>query len=88
MTILLTICTVSCVSWIITREEIFASFRTWAKTQSKVFYPLTCAYCLTPWVTAIVCLVSGVSLVWFFPVIWASYHSVTLFALLRKKVSG
>ena len=88
MTIFLTILTVSCISWIITREQIFEPVRKWAKTQSALFYPLTCVYCLTPWTTAIVCFLMGVSLVWFFPVIWLSYHSVSVFALLRKKVSG
>ena len=82
MTILLAICTVSAVSWIITREQIFARLRSWAKPK-KWAYPISCMYCLAPWVTGFVCLTQHIEIVYFFPIVWMSYLNLALFAKVR-----
>jgi hypothetical protein len=82
MSIILAICTVSAVSWIITREQLFARVRSWAKPR-KWAYPITCMYCLAPWVTGLVCVVQRIEIVYFFPIVWGSYLNVAVFAKVR-----
>jgi hypothetical protein len=88
VTIFLAICTVSCVSWILTREQIFEPVRKWAKMQGTWATPFNCVYCVIPWTTLAAWPVFRFELVWLIPIIWASYHAVSVFAVLRKKVSG
>jgi hypothetical protein len=82
MTILLAIFTVSCVSWIITRETVFEDLRAWAKGK-RGLYPVSCMYCLAPWVTGLVFIINELPLIYFFPVIWGSYHSLAVFKRVR-----
>lgn len=82
MTLTLAILTVACVSWIITREQIFARLQKWARPR-KYATPLVCMYCLAPWLTALVFVVNGLPLVWFFPCVWLSYWNLALFAKVR-----
>lgn len=82
MTILLAILTVSCVSWIITREQLFARLRIWAKPK-KWAYPLSCPFCLSVWVAALVFLVQGLEWRYFFPCVWGAFHSLAVFRRLK-----
>lgn len=82
MTILLAILTVACVSWIITREQIFAPLRKWAKPR-RWLYPLQCAYCLIVWVTIPVMYLLEIRPVFFFPIVWAGYWNIALLSKAR-----
>lgn len=83
MTILLAVLTISCVSWIVTKEAIFDELRTWSEAHPWL-YPMRCPYCLCPWVTVLVAVSLRLPLIWFFPVVWLSYHSLSVYAWLRR----
>lgn len=82
MTILLAILTVACVSWIITRESLFEPLRKWARGK-KYLYPLSCVYCLCPWLMLVVFLLEGLPWRWYFPAIWLAYVNVAVFSKVR-----
>jgi hypothetical protein len=82
MTIALAVLTVSGVSWILAREAIFDGLRDalegrWISTLVR------CPYCCAPWVTVMVGLVLRVPFVWWIPIVWLSYHSLSLYDRLR-----
>lgn len=82
MMILLAILTVSCISWIVTKEAIFADLRAWS-TGKRGLYPLSCPFCLCPWVAALVVLTQHIQWIYFFPVVWVSYHSLSVYQRVR-----
>ncbi len=82
MSVLLAVLTVSCVSWIITKEVLFEDLREWVK-ESRWLYPVRCPYCLAPWIAVLVCVVQHVPVIWFFPVVWGAYWNISLFTKVR-----
>lgn len=86
MTVPLAICAVSCVSWIVTREQIFEPIRKHARSYA-LLYPLSCMYCLAPWVAGVVFLIQGLDWRWFLPAIWLVYWNLSLYAWVRKKAA-
>lgn len=92
MNILAAVFTVSAVSWIVTREKLFEDLQKWArlqhdaapsKWQKKLYYLPMCAFCIAPWLAALVCLTYGIELRWFFPVVWLAYLNLGLLAKVR-----
>lgn len=82
----LAILTVSCLAWVITREAIFEPMRKRARSYAWA-YPLSCMYCLTPWLMAIWCVSMGLEWEWFIPAIWLVYWNLSLYAWVRKKAA-
>jgi hypothetical protein len=93
-------------SWTVAHEELFREFRGWCghrcKTARswigrKAFYPFTCAFCFSHYVTAILLLITGFRLLYAdwrgylvagFAVVWVANVYVSLFTLLRVKIGN
>lgn len=83
MNLVLAICAVSAVSWIITREVLFKELRSWATKHGGIFYPLTCGYCLAPWIALVILIAWRIDWRQYFLIVWLSYLNLGLMAKLR-----
>ncbi len=91
---------VACITWTITKEEIFLEVReffirlkkdpTQSKLVRKLAYMPTCEYCTSHWVTLAVFAATGApagEFLWsFFPVVFGANVLMTIYAMLRAKL--
>lgn len=92
---------VACVSWTFTKEEIFKELREWLCKKlknragwicEKITYLITCHYCFSHWITALILIAYPVKLAaenWFgyitagFAIVWVANFYLTMFNILR-----
>ena len=97
---------IACISWTVTHEEIFREVRERAAERSrrgrtlfdrKIFYPLTCEYCFSHYVTALFLIVTRYTLLFtdwrgylvaFFALVWIANVYMSLFYLLRTDIKS
>ncbi len=95
---------IACVSWTVTHEEVFREPREWCATQSrdcrrpaarKFFYLFTCEYCFSHYVTALVLVMTGFTLLFSgwrgyllagFSLVWIANIYMGLFSRLRLDI--
>ena len=90
-------------SWTITHEEIFREPREWfskhAESKSlvvrKIFYPFTCEYCFSHYVTALILVITKYSLYFQdwrgyvlagFAIVWIANTYMSVFQLIRVNI--
>ena len=96
---------IACIAWTITQEEIFREPREYCIEKSKhgktiferkLYYPLTCEYCLSHYITVIFLLMTDYRLLmtdWRgyliagFSLVWISNIYMSLFGLIRQDIS-
>jgi hypothetical protein len=95
---------VACIAWTLTHEELFREPRNWCVAKSttckrmlsrKFFYVLTCEYCVSHYVTAVVLYVTGYKLLFDdwrgffvagFSLVWVANVYMSLFGRLRLEI--
>jgi hypothetical protein len=95
---------VACIAWTVTHEELFREPRDWCVARSrtckrmlsrKFFYVLTCEYCFSHYVTAVVLYVTGYTLLFDdwrgffvagFSLVWVANVYMSLFGRLRLEI--
>ncbi len=95
---------VACIAWTVTHEEIFKEFHDYATRKSersrsilvrKFFYMLSCEYCFSHYVAALVVLVTGYTLIlsdWrgvvlgIFAIVWVANIYMSLYAKVRTNL--
>src|SRR5258705_13836731 len=92
---------IACISWTVTHEEIFLEVREFAIRKKKfaksafirkLFYPITCEYCFSHYVTILVLIITQYTLLFTdwrgyiisgFALVWVANVYMSLFGLLR-----
>ena len=95
---------IACIAWTVTHEELFRQPRDWCVARSrtckrmlsrKFFYVLTCEYCFSHYVTAVVLYVTGYTLLFDdwrgffvagFSLVWVANVYMSLFGRLRLEI--
>jgi hypothetical protein len=95
---------IACVSWSMTHEEVFREPREWCAGKSKqcaklyqrkLFYPFTCEYCFSHYVTAVFLLLSRFTLLYDdwrgyvvseFALVWLANIHMSIFNRLRLEI--
>jgi hypothetical protein len=95
---------IACISWTVTHEEIFLEVREFAIRKKKyakslfirkLFYPLTCEYCFSHYVTILFLIITQYTLLltdWRgyvisgFALVWIANTYMSLFGLLRVDI--
>jgi hypothetical protein len=95
---------IACIAWTVTHEELFRQPRDWCVARSrtckrmlsrKFFYVLTCEYCFSHYVTAVVLYVTGYKLLFDdwrgffvagFSLVWVANFYTSLFGRLRLEI--
>jgi hypothetical protein len=95
---------VACISWTVTHEEIFKEPRKFCELNSrtnklfllrKFFYILTCEYCFSHYVTAVIVVITKFYLLYAdwrgyviagFSIVWIANMYMSLFYLLRQGI--
>ncbi len=96
---------VACISWTVTHEEIFREPREYCAKRStnsntfierKLFYPFTCEYCFSHYITILVLVFTDFKMLtngWFgyvialFSLVWISNIYMSLFAYIRQNIA-
>lgn len=95
---------IACISWTVTHEEIFLEVREFAIRKKKyakslfvrkLFYPLTCEYCFSHYVTILFLIITKYTLLFTdwrgylisgFALVWIANAYMSLFGLLRVDI--
>ena len=95
---------VACIAWTVTHEEIFIEVREFAIRKKKyaksllvrkIFYPVSCEYCFSHYVTILVLIITHFTLLFSdwrgylvsgFALVWIANIYISLFGLLRVDI--
>ncbi len=95
---------IACISWTVTHEEIFKEPREYCSRRSKeaktiwgrkLFYPFTCEYCFSHYVTVLILIISKYQLLFEgwrgyllggFALVWIANVYMSVFQLLRVEM--
>jgi len=95
---------IACISWTVTHEEIFAEVREFAIRKKKyakslfirkVFYPVSCEYCFSHYITILFLIITRYTLLFTdwrgyiisgFALVWVANLYMSLFGLLRVDI--
>ena len=95
---------IACISWTVTHEEIFLEVREFAIKKKKfaksafvrkIFYPLTCEYCFSHYVTILMLIITRYTLLFTdwrgymisgFALVWVANIYMSLFGLLKVDI--